>query len=101
MKNLYFKLIILFIFLICFSANMVSAITLVKAKTYINETNENHDADKSAAEDKLAAIVSFNFQSRNSTFAAINRLKVYPFKFDLPMSYNNLPDRPPRQSHSI
>lgn len=97
MKNLYFKLFILFTFLICFSANMFAVTKTAKAKTYLNEAKENQGAEQNYAEEKIAAIAPFNFQSRKSIEANSNNLKVCAFKFDLPMAYHSLPDRPPKQ----
>ena len=97
MKNLYFKLFILFTFLICFSANMFTAIPMAKAKTYLNEAKENQCAEKSYGEENIAAIASFNFQSRKSITADVDNLKFCAFKFDLPMACYSLPDRPPKR----
>lgn len=69
----------------------------VKAKTYLNEAKENQGAEKSYAEENIAAIASFNFQSRKFITADVNNLKVCAFKFDLPMSYQSIPDRPPKR----
>ncbi|RZL69325.1 MAG: hypothetical protein EOO93_01905 [Pedobacter sp.] len=97
MKNLYFKVFMLFTFLICFSANMFAAVPTAKAKTYLNDAKENQGAEKSYAEEKIAAIAPFNFQSRKSIAANVNNLKVHAFKFHLPISYQSLPDRPPKR----
>lgn len=97
MKNLYFKLFILFTFLLCFSANMFAAIPTAKAKTYLNDAKENQGAEKSYAEEKVADIVPLNFQSKKSIIANVNYLNACAFKFDLPMSCHSLPDRPPKR----
>lgn len=95
MKNLYFKLITLFIILFCFSANIVSATPTAKAKTYLNEAKES--GDKSYVAEKLASITGFHFQSIKSIASNAIYLKICAVKFALPMSYCSIPDRPPKR----
>ncbi|TKC13044.1 hypothetical protein FA048_05345 [Pedobacter polaris] len=77
---------------------MVIAIPLVfKAKTHFSEANEKDSTEKSFnAQEKLATIIVFQFQAKNTVASNKSNLKFNSFKFNLPAAYSSLPKRPPK-----
>lgn len=98
MKNLYFKIFITFLFLICFSANTVFATQISKVKIALEVTKDNQNAEHNTnLEELLTALYFVSFQPKYIPNNKIGALQSPAYKFALPMSYYSIPDRPPKR----